>query len=80
MEEVGQGVRREIAETFGAIESVVQPLGAPPSVLQRINGRQWNVVDHSRLHGLQRDVGQASCAGRLGEHLWVGLDEFHWKN
>jgi hypothetical protein len=79
MEEVWQGVRRKIAEPFGTIESVVQPLGAPPSMLQRIDGGKWYVVDHSRLHGLQRDFGQASSAGRFGEHLWVGLDEFHWK-
>ena len=43
MEQVGQGMGREIGESLGTVESVVDALCAPPAVLN------CKIIEHERL-------------------------------
>uniref|UniRef100_A0A182QYT3 Uncharacterized protein n=1 Tax=Anopheles farauti TaxID=69004 RepID=A0A182QYT3_9DIPT len=86
VEEMGKGVGREVAETFRAVERVVEPLRAPPALLQLVDRGERHVVDHARGGTLDGGVGKPPPGGGrrtrcrrhragVGEQLRAGLDQ-----
>lgn len=68
MEQVRQSVCREIVETIGAIESVVDPFTAPPAEGRQLRKR-LSFID-TRLIALNGRVGRAT-PGAVEMHLKV---------
>ena len=63
MKEVGQAVGGEVGQSFGAVESVVDPPAAPPFRLQQLDRVKLLSIKHSGLNALlRRSPYQAVCS------------------